>query len=290
MRAVVLAAGGLPELAELSEPSGHGELVHVRACGLCGSDVEKLGRAPAGLVLGHEVEGVLDDGTRVTALHRVPCGACERCRAGHESTCARFAEVRVDPGGFAERLRATHVLPLPAAVGEGAGIWVEPLACVLRALDAVPRGRVLVVGCGAVGLLWVQALRRRGDEVAVADPRSERVERAHTLGATHDGAVEAVVVTAPQGLGEALARVEPGGTVLVFAAPPGELPVELDLVYRKELRLVGSRSATPAAFAAAVEALPEFELPEVVALPLERFHEGVELYRSGAALKVVFNP
>ena len=290
MRAVVLAAEGLAELAELPEPSGPGELVHVRACGLCGSDVEKLGHAPAGVVLGHELEGVLDDGARVTVLHRVPCGECERCRAGHESTCVSFADVQIEPGGFAERLRASRVLPLPKAIAAGDGIWVEPLACVLRALDVVPRGRVLVVGCGAVGLLWVQALRRRGDEVAVADLRPDRVAAAVALGGMRNGAVDAAVVTAPAGLGEALARVEPGGTVLVFAAPPGTVPLELDLVYRKELRVVGSRSATPATFAAAIETLSELTLPEVTTLPLERFAEGLDLYRSGAALKVVFNP
>jgi len=290
VRAVVLAAEGLAELAELPEPSGPGELVHVRACGLCGSDVEKLGHAPAGVVLGHELEGVLDDGARVTVLHRVPCGECERCRAGHESTCVSFADVQIEPGGFAERLRASRVLPLPKAIAAGDGIWVEPLACVLRALEVVPRGRVLVVGCGAVGLLWVQALRRRGDEVAVADPRPDRVAAAVALGGMRDGAVDAAVVTAPAGLGEALARVEPGGTILVFAAPPGTVPLELDLVYRKELRVVGSRSATPATFAAAIETLPELTLPDVTTLPLERFAEGLDLYRSGAALKVVFNP
>jgi L-iditol 2-dehydrogenase len=290
VRAVVLAPDGLTELAELPEPSGPGELVHVRACGLCGSDVEKLGRAPAGLVLGHEIEGILDEGTRVTVLHRVPCGSCERCRAGHESTCVHFGDVQVDPGGFAERLRAGHILPLPATIAPGDGVWVEPLACVLRALEAVPRGPVLVVGCGAVGLLWVQALLRRGDRVAVADPRPDRLAGARALGAAHDGAVDAAVVTAPAGLTEALARVEPGGTVLVFAAAPEAMPVELDLVYRKELKLAGSRSATPAAFASALEVLPELTLPETTVLPFERFAEGLDLYRSGAALKVVFTP
>jgi hypothetical protein len=36
--------------------------------------------------------------------------------------------------------------------------------------------------------------------------------------------------------------------------------------------------------------LPELELPEPTVLPLERFAEGLELYRSGRALKVVFTP
>jgi L-iditol 2-dehydrogenase len=288
VRAVVLDADGLPELADLPEPDGPGQLVRVRSCGLCGSDVEKLGHAAAGTVLGHEIEGELADGTRVTVMHRIPCGACERCRAGHESTCAAFAELRIVPGGFAERLAATEVVPLADGVD---GIWVEPLACVLRAAERVPHGRVLVVGCGAVGLLWVQVLLARGCDVVVAEPRSDRVELARSLGAAVDAEpVGAAVLTAHAGLDDGLARVEPGGLLVVFAAPAGRVPVALDLVYRRELTVLGSRSATRAGFAAAIELLPRLMLPPVTTLPLERFEEGVELYRRGDALKIAFTP
>jgi hypothetical protein len=68
------------------------------------------------------------------------------------------------------------------------------------------------------------------------------------------------------------------------------VPLALDAVYRKELLLVGSRSATPSAFDEAVDLLPQLVLPPVTTLPLERFREGVDLYRRGAALKVVFTP
>ncbi len=287
MRAVVLDPNGRPELADLPEPSGAGQLVHVLACGLCGSDVEKLGRGPG--ALGHEVAGVLEDGTQVTVMHRVPCGTCDRCRAGHESTCEEFQQLRIDPGGFAERLRATHVVST-AALGFDA-VWVEPLACILRGADRIPPGRVLVVGCGAVGRLWVQVLRRRGEEVVVSDLRPDRVEGATRLGAVvDDGSVAAAVVTAHGGVNDAVTRCEPGGTVLVFAAPERDVPVSLDTVYRRELKVVGSRSASPAHFEAAVELLPELELPEVTTLPLALFAEGVELYRRGEVLKVVFTP
>lgn len=291
MRAVALAPGGRTELVDLPEPEDEGTLVHVRACGLCGSDVEKLGSAAPGLVLGHEVAGELDDGTRVTVAHRVSCGECDRCRAGHESTCTVFARLRIHPGGFGERLRATHVVPVPDAFGALDALWVEPLACVLRAAGHVPRGRTLVVGCGAIGRLWVQALARRGHEVVVSDPRRERVDAACRLGAGSDeGPVDAAVVTAVAGANAALERLEPGGTLLLFAAAAGPTPVELEVVYRRELTVVGSRSATLAAFRLAMEALPGFELPDVVTLPLERFAEGVELYRRGDALKVAFTP
>jgi threonine dehydrogenase-like Zn-dependent dehydrogenase len=150
---------------------------------------------------------------------------------------------------------------------------------------------VLVVGAGAIGQLWVQVLARRGDEAVIAEPRLDRASRAVELGAVEDDSpVGAAVVTAPAGLNEALRRVEPGGTVLAFAAPDGEVPTALDAIYRKELTLVGSRSASPAYFSAAVQLLPLLELPETTVLPLERFLDGVELYRRGDALKVVFTP
>jgi L-iditol 2-dehydrogenase len=291
VRAVVLDADGLPELAELPVPPGPGLLVRVHACGLCGSDVEKLGHAAAGTVLGHEVEGVLEDGARVTVVHRVPCGTCERCRAGHQSTCGEFRALRIAPGGFAEQLRATYCVPLPDSLNEGDGIWVEPLACVLRAAERVPRGRVLVVGAGAIGQLWLQVLYARGDDAFAADLRPERLEWARELGALDgDAPVDAAVVTAPAGINEALRRLAPGGTLLVFAADHEPTPTALDAIYRKELTLIGSRSATPAYFRAALELLPTLVLPPQTRLPLERFLDGVELYRSGEALKVVFTP
>jgi L-iditol 2-dehydrogenase len=291
VRAVVLDADGLPELADLPVPSGAGLLVRVRACGLCGSDIEKLGHAAPGTVLGHEIEGELEDGARVTVVHHVPCGTCERCRAGHQSTCGEFRSLRIAPGGFAEQLRATHCVPLPDTLREGDGVWVEPLACVLRAAERVPRGRVLVVGCGAIGRLWVQVLRRRGDEVFAADPRGDRLAHAVELGAVaRDEQVDSAVLTAPQGLNDALLRLLPGGTLLVFASPPELVPASLEAVYRKELTVVGSRSATPAYFRHALDLLPSLALPPQTRLPFERFLEGVELYRRGEALKVVFTP
>jgi len=289
VRAVVLDADGAARPADCPEPAGDQTLVHVRACGLCGSDVEKLGvRGRAGAVLGHEVAGELADGTRVTVMHRVPCGECERCLAGHGSTCAEFGRLRIDPGGFAERLRASHVVPLPVALGELDGIWVEPLACVLRAADRVPRGSVHVVGCGAIGLLWVQVLLRRGDEVSASDPRDDRLRRAFGLGAMVNGAeADATVLTAHGGIVDALGRLTPGGTLLLFASPS---PASLDAVYRSELQVVGSRSALPHHFAAAIELLPSLTLPPVDVLPLERFAEGVARYRSGTSMKVAFAP
>ena len=92
--------------------------MRVLACGLCGSDVEKLGLAPAGTVLGHEVVALREDGARTALIHHLPCGECERCRAGYESTCERFAAPTIVPGGFAEHVAATDGIPLPDEVDD----------------------------------------------------------------------------------------------------------------------------------------------------------------------------
>jgi L-iditol 2-dehydrogenase len=254
--------------------------LEVLACGLCGSDVEKLGRAPAGTVLGHEVVVRTATG-REALIHHRSCASCERCRAGHESTCEQFGEATIVPGGFAERVLATEGVAIPDEIDDARGTMVEPLACVLRGVEHVPRGRVLVVGNGFIGRLFTAVLARRGDDVFAVDADPRRAGRAP------DGPVDAAIVCAGSGADAALAAVEPGGTVLVFA-DAGALPAEP--IYRRELTVVGSRSATPESMRAAAALLPELELPEPVVLPLERFAEGLDLFLRREALKVVFVP
>jgi L-iditol 2-dehydrogenase len=277
VRAVVLDADGRPQLGDLPAPE---PALEVLACGLCGSDVEKIGSGAVGLVLGHEV--VVRAGDRRLALvHHRPCGECVRCRSGHESTCERFPEPTIVPGGFAERVAVTAGVELPSSVDDAHGTMVEPLACVLRGAEHVPRGRVLVVGNGFVGRLFTAVLERRGDELFAVDADPRRAGRAP------DGPVDAVVVCARGGGADAVDAVSPGGTVLVFA-DAGALPA--DVVYRRELTVVGSRSATPESMRDAAALLPELDVPEPVVLPLERFAEGLDLFLRREALKVVFVP
>jgi L-iditol 2-dehydrogenase len=280
VRALVLDEAGQPALADVPEPEGDGELVRVLACGLCGSDVEKIGVAAAGTVLGHEVAAE-HDGRRVALVHHLPCGECERCLSGHESTCEAFRAATIVPGGFAERARAAETLPLPDGISDATATYAEPLACVLRAAERLPHGRVLVVGNGFVGRLFGAVLSRRGDDVFAVDLDPRRAGRAP------DGPVDAAVLCAPGGATEAAEALEPAGTLLVFAP---SAPLGLDAVYRRELTVIGSRSATPRHMREAAALLPALDLPEPTVLPLERLHEGLELYRSGEALKVVFTP
>src|SRR4029077_15702215 len=104
--------------------------------------------------------------------------------------------------------------------------YAEPLACVVRAAERLPRGRMLVVGNGFVGRLFGAVLTRRGDDVFAIDRDPARDGR-HP-----DGPVDAAVLTAPGGGTEAADSLAPGGTLLVFAP---SAPLGLDAVYRGEL-------------------------------------------------------
>ena len=312
MRAVVLGRDGATALHDVPVPRPRdGEvLVRVTAVGLCGSDVEKLedGTGIEGTVLGHELAGVVEagaltPGTRVALAHRVPCGACADCHAGHETCCPQFRASGLRPGGFAQWLVApashvgTVVLELPAHVSDLAATFVEPLGCVVRGLAGVPRGTCLVAGCGAVGRLVARALQARGDAVRVLDADPARLMAAAEEGfapAGTDEQLDAAVVTAPRALDDALALLRGGATCLLFAAGASPQPVLLDRIYRNELTLTGSRSATPASLrdALALIAAGTVAVEDLVTdvLPLEQFAEGLERYRRREALKVVFRP
>jgi L-iditol 2-dehydrogenase len=278
MRAVVLDDEGRPQLVDVDDDD---DAAPVLACGLCGSDVEKLSPEHAGAVLGHEVVADVG-GRRVALFHHLPCGRCDRCAAGHESTCEQFAAPTIRPGGFAERVQHDGGVELPKEIDDAHGTYVEPLACVLRAAERIrPGGRVLIIGNGFVGRLFAAALTWREDEVFAVDTDPRRA------GTDPDGPVDTAILCAPAGAETALAALHPGGTLVVFA-DAGAVPATE--IYRRELVVFGSRSATPRHMEAAAALLPELDLPEPTVLPLEQFAEGLDLYRTGEALKVVFTP
>jgi L-iditol 2-dehydrogenase len=236
---------------------GPGELLlRLRGCGLCGSDIAKVGVATTKvpLVLGHEVVGDVVEvggeatfghggpttqdpqtpsfapGDRVVAAHHVPCGACHYCRRGSESMCAAFKTSNLDPGGFAEYVRVPvanvrhATFKIPAHVSDEAASFVEPLACCLR---AVRRARVeagdttVVIGLGSIGCLFVQLARRAGARVVGVDLLAERSDLARRLGAEVAGTPEVmapVVRDVSEGRGADQVIITGGGAAVLMWA------------------------------------------------------------------------
>jgi L-iditol 2-dehydrogenase len=228
-------------------------VLRLRGCGLCGSDLLKIGGPSPGspsppdvrpsipLVLGHELVGdVVEVGTgvggfavgdRAVAAHHVPCGVCHYCRRGSASMCRAFKASNLDPGGFAEYVRvpADNVryatFRLPPSLGDETASFVEPLACCHRAVRRLrpERGDTgVVVGLGSIGCLFVQLLGRLGVTVIGVDRLPERLALGRRLGATVAGMPEDVDRAAralTEGRGADHVVITAGGTaVLPWAA------------------------------------------------------------------------
>jgi len=173
-------------------------LVEMKACGLCGTDLEKMrGRYLASQsVLGHEASGIVSEvgegvegfkvGDRVFPHHHVPCYQCHLCRHGSETMCPHYRASNLDPGGFSEYFRVPAwnverggVLKLPEHVTFEEASLIEPTACCIRALNRCNISgdeTVLVIGAGPIGLTHLRLLSMRGANVIVSDLKATRLE------------------------------------------------------------------------------------------------------------------
>ena len=208
MKSIILSRGSDGKLgASLQEvrapDAGPGELVvTMKACGLCGTDLEKLrGEYAASMpVLGHEAVGVVSGvgdgvegfrkGDRVFPHHHVPCYDCDYCRSGDETMCDMYRKSNLHPGGFSEKIlvhewNVAHggVLKLPDEMSFEAGTLIEPVACCLRAVKkyAKPGETALVVGAGPVGLMIALLLRPMVVKVILSDVSPARLEFAKKM-------------------------------------------------------------------------------------------------------------
>jgi L-iditol 2-dehydrogenase len=185
---------------------GPGEvLVHIKASGICGSDVLEWYRVPkAPIVLGHEVAGDVAEvgdgvtnvavGDRVVVSHHVPCNTCRYCLGGNETACETLHTTNFDPGGFSEYVRVPAlqtdrgILKLPDSVSYEEGSFVEPLGCVVRAQTRAgvrPGSTVLVIGSGISGLLHIRlAIALGAGKVFATDVSEYRLDWARRSGAT----------------------------------------------------------------------------------------------------------
>jgi len=207
MRAAVYYNNSDVRLEERPVPViGPGEaLVHIKASGICGSDVLEWYRVPkAPIVLGHEVAGDVVEvgegvtnvavGDRVVLSHHVPCNTCRYCLTGNHTACHTLHTTNFDPGGFAEYVRMPALqtdrgmLRMPDSMTYEEGSFVEPLACVVRAQTRAgvrPGSTVLVMGSGISGLLHIRlALALGAGKVFATDVSQYRLDWALRSGAT----------------------------------------------------------------------------------------------------------
>lgn len=331
MLAVVFDKPGSMGVREVPEPEpGPGEvLIRVSRAGLCGTDVHIYrGEYPSPLPLtpGHEFCGTvaklgadvagLSEGERVTADPNLDCGQCEFCRQQLNNHCENWQAIGVTlPGALAEYVvvPARVCYALPDAIDDQAGALVEPLACVVHAMNRIDLsvGRsALLFGAGPMGLLLVQTLRQAGAaEVVVVEKQPGRLELAGELGADRTIAADGgeheqlrelrprgfdLVVDAtgvPAVIERALGHLRPGGQYLQFGVAPTEATIHLKPfeLFRYDWTLVGS-FAVRYTFEQAIALLGTGTLrtqPLVShTVGLDEFAAGFERFAAGRSLKV----
>jgi 2-desacetyl-2-hydroxyethyl bacteriochlorophyllide A dehydrogenase len=288
MRAVVLVAPGVVALDEQwPEPvCGPDEvIVAVRGVGLCGSDLSVVAghRAVPGLpwVLGHEGYGeIVSVGSGVTDRRpgqvvviepNYPCLDCSPCRSGATSGCAERRIVGItEPGLLAERVAvpAAFTWPVPPDWAAEDVVCVEPLSVALHALELAavdPGERCLVIGAGSQGQLVALAARRSRAVVHVIEPHPGRLALARSLGALEDDAGEYPIVIetsgVPSAFEQALARVAPGGRVIVIGQSTVPAEVATFTLVQRRLTIRGCLIYDhPGGFTRTIMALGEADL------------------------------
>lgn len=298
----------------MGEAIGEGVTVHVRATGICGSDLHLLASGGFdGRILGHEIAGLTDDGTPVAVEPVHACGACLHCLDGDEPLCAdattRLIGIGVD-GGLAERVVVpSHLLvPLADGVRVEDACLVEPLAVGVRAVaraGVTASTRVCVVGGGSIGLAAAAAAKAFGAQVELVARHDHQLAAADRLGVGPAGDRPADVVIEAAGsesaLADAIARCAPGGTVGIPSTYWEAVRLPPMLLGLKEVNLVPSSMygrTTAEGRDVVVAARILAEQPEIAtALVSHRFPlDGapdafaVAADRAAGAIKVVIEP
>lgn len=280
MRAVELVEAHEMRLVELDRPeAADGEvLLRVEACGVCGSDVSSYKLGLGAGVMGHEIAARVEaTGALATIDPKLPCGECADCRSGHENRCIdTLTKGTIRPGGYAEWLVAPRglVFELPAGTAPEVAALAEPLSVAVHAVgrsELAAGSPALVVGLGSIGLLTVVALKAAGaGDIVAIEPNPARRELGLHLGVkrvvgsagearTRLDRVPTVIECSgrPDALQGAIDLADSGGTVVLAGIAVAEVTFVPVFLITRELRVLGSITATHADFRRALELLPQ---------------------------------
>jgi len=267
---------------------GAGEVqVRIAAGGVCGSDLHYYNHGGIGdhirvkepLVLGHEVSGHivsvgsgvsgLAEGDLVAVSPSRPCGDCRFCFEGSHNHCLNmrfYGSAMPTPhiqGAFRQTLNARAVQCIKAdGLSAGEAAMAEPLAVVLHATRNAGEmlgKRVLVTGCGPIGVLSIIAARRAGaveivatdlSDNALAFARSAGADRIINTLSEKDGLqpyaadkgyfdvmfeCSGAVVALSAGIG----AMRPGGIIMQLGLS-GDMALPMMAITARELQLRGS--------------------------------------------------
>lgn len=299
MKAAVLHGKESVRVEHLAEPALNiGEVrLRIEAALTCGTDLKVYKRGYHAKMIvppacfGHELAGAISElgpgvsglgwniGDRVVVANSAPCGQCLPCRHQQENLCddllflnGAYAESIVVPA----RLVQKNLLHLKPQTEFRDAALTEPLACVVLGIEETrlrEGQRLLVLGAGPIGLMFVALARNLGCIVSVAGRGEKRLQAARRLGATQifdvgrDGDIlnavpqaerfDAVIeaIGKPESWEAATKLVRKGGIVNFFGGCPAGTTVSLDtgLLHYSSLTLAASFHHTPRTIRRALE-------------------------------------
>jgi L-iditol 2-dehydrogenase len=248
-------------------------------------------------------------GQRVVVMHHIPCMHCNYCLHENYSMCDVYKNVTTTAGftpsggGFAEYVKVPgHIvrngglIPIPDRVTDEQASFVEPTNCCLKAVKKanIQAGdTVLITGAGPIGLMFIMLVEQFGARAISTDLIPARVEKALAVGATaafnaRDPDLTAKIHGLTGGMGvdttilavpsdkaffQALDCTRKGGKILFFAEFPDELeiPINPNILYRREIDLMGSYSSSFKVQALAASLVFDRKI-DVDALISDRYH------------------
>ncbi len=308
------------------EPAAGQVLIRTQAGGICGSDLHYYNHGGFGpvrlkepMILGHEVAGTihalgpdvsgLKTGQLVAISPSRACQTCAYCHEGRQNHCLNmrfYGSAMPFPhiqGAFQEWLVAdASQCAVADGLTPGQAAMAEPLSVVLhaakRAGDLMGK-RVLVTGCGPIGLLAVLVARAAGAAQIVATDITEfTLNMAHQIGAdsTHNVASDPEALdsyTADKGhfdilfectgvaqvVASTIPAMRPGATMMQLGLG-GDMTLPVQAMTAKELQFKGSFRFHEEFFSA-VDLMRNGRLnvtPLITAtLPLDQMHDAFNL-------------
>lgn len=264
MNALMLLQPGQLSLQQTPVPQpAVGEiLIRVKAATTCGTDLKAFRRGhpqiPMPGPLGHEYSGDVVSvganapfavGDAVMGVHSAPCQACYWCQRNQENLCETIMKTKV-MGAFADyllipaRIGRINVFKKPKSLSYEIASLLEPLACVVQGVQLLALrddSSVLIIGPGAIGLMFAAALKAEGiSDVTVAGRNTARLAIASKFGAQTLEFEKMLVpintrydiVIECTGQVEVWERsvdfVRKGGSLMLFGGPPGGTRASFD--------------------------------------------------------------
>lgn len=255
------------------------------------------------------------------------CLKCENCRSGHHEQCTNIEHYTDRPGGFAQYIAYTKkrvergaTFEIPDGLDPIAATLAEPMsstyACVEN-INVTLGDTVVIIGAGPIGIFLSILSRMRGArKIILIDINQSRLDKAsefdidylinssqvdpveEVLRLTNNVGADKVISANPstKAQQQAILMAKKAGIVVFFGGvPKGELTqLDTNIIHYNGLWIYGHYGANSMQVQTAFELAISKDFParKIIThvLPLKEINKGLELTKTGEALKVVLLP